>query len=192
MPRFREDSNWSLSRVAGELFHRGARPFVLKVAQTFLVIIVAIYLTKLAVLAMGMNEGYGYQFVSIATFLVDMAMMLVTMDSLLAVSSRRPKAWKKAVRAAMLLVIFNLIAWYGTDPLSASSLVVMNPFLVTPFALAVIAVMFWAPIRRYYMPMMEEELSLWSWFKYAWFSPLYTSSEYRVMYDDRERSLPLP
>ena len=42
MPRFREDSSWSLSRVAGELFHRGARPFVLKVAQTFLVIIVAI------------------------------------------------------------------------------------------------------------------------------------------------------
>ena len=127
MPRFREDSSWSPSETAEGLFHRGARPFVLKVAQSFLVIIVAIYLTKLAVLAMGMNEGYGNQFVSIATFLVDMAMMLVTMDSLLVVSSRRPKAWKKAVRAAMLLVIFNLIAWYGNDPLSASSLVVMNP-----------------------------------------------------------------
>ena len=48
MPRFREDSSWSPSETAEGLFHRGARPFVLKVAQSFLVIIVAIYLTKLA------------------------------------------------------------------------------------------------------------------------------------------------
>lgn len=59
MPRFREDSSWSPSGTVEGLFHRGARPFILKVAQSFLVIIAAIYLTKLAVLAMGMNEGYG-------------------------------------------------------------------------------------------------------------------------------------
>ena len=189
MVRFDGDRGWSIGRLAEEVFQRGTRPFVLKLAETFLVLICGIYLTKLAVLAMGMHAGYGDGFLSILTFVVDVAMLFITADSLLSVSSRRPKAWKKAVRAAMLLVVFNLIAWFGTGSMTAASLVTMNPLIVTPLALFVMAVMFWSPIRRYYMPMMEEELSLWSWFKFAWFSPLYTSESYRIMYDDdRERS----
>ena len=189
MARYEAPKRWSLKRLADSAFHSSTRPLVLKVAETFLVLIVCLYLTKLALLAMGMHEGYGNGIVSMATYVIDVAMLFITVDSLLSVSSRKPKAWKKVVRAGMLLVIFNIISWFSTSSLTASSLAAMNPVIVTPLAVAIILIMYWGPIRRYYTPLMEDELSVWSWFKFSLFSPLYTSSEYRVMYDDeRDRS----
>lgn len=177
----------SLDDLAESAYHAGTVPVVLKVAQTFLVLICALYLTKMAVLVMGLHEGYGDPLVSMATFVIDIVMLFVTADSLLSVSSRKPKAWKKVARAGMLLVIFNLIAWFGTDAMTASSLVSFNPMIVTPLAVIVILIMYWRPIRRYYTPLSEEVLPIGKWFLFSLFSPLYTSAEYRITYDDDRR-----
>lgn len=177
----------SLDALAGSLYRAGTRPVVLKVAETFLVLICCLYMTKMAVLVMGLHEGYGGAFYSMVTFVVDIVMLFITVDSLLSVSSRKPKAWKKVVRAGMLLVIFNLIAWFGTDSAAASSLVSFNPLIVTPLAVIVILIMYWKPIRRYYTPLMEEQLPIGRWFMFSLFSPLYTSEEYRISYDDDRR-----
>lgn len=169
---------------ANAAVRRGARPTALMVAEVFLMLIVGIYMTKMAMLAVGLHEGIGMHRTSLVVYIVEAAMLILTCDSLLVVSSRNPRAWKKMVRASTLLIVFNLIYWLGLSHSTAASFAVINPLLITPMAIFIILVMYWSPVRRYYTPIMEEERTLWQWFKYSWFSPLYTSESYRIMYEE--------
>lgn len=179
--------NVSLRDRANSAVHRGGRPIVLRIAEAFLMVIVAIYFAKVVMLAVGMYEGVGMPRTSLFMFMVEIVMLYVTADSLIAVSSRHPRAWKKVTRASVLLIVFNLIYWFGASSSTVVSYIAFSPVLVTPAALFIMLVMYWEPIRRYYMPVMEDEKSVWEWFKYSWVWPLYTAEEYRVMYDDERR-----
>ena len=176
----------SFRERANSAVHRGGRPVVLKIAEFFLMLIVGMYLAKIVVLAVGLYDVIGMHRTSLLTYVVEIFMLYLTVDSLFVVSSRNPRAWKKVSRASMLLIIFNLIYWFGSSSMTTASYVVVNPLIITPMALFIMVVMYWAPIRRYYMPVMEDERTIWQWFKFSWFSPLYTSKGYRVMYDDRD------
>ena len=98
--------------------------------------------------------------------------------------SKRPKAWKKVVRASFLLAIFNIVAWLGLSQSTAVGFVAFNPAIVTPLSLIILVMMFTRPIRSYYVPLMEEDMPLVNWVKYAFLTPLYTAEGYRIMYDD--------
>ncbi len=173
----------TIGNAVGSLFRKGATPMALKAAELFLVVIVGIYIAKVCILAMGIYEGIGGRYMPFVTLVIEVAMLFVTLDSLLVVSSRRPKAWKKVVRAAILLTIFNLYYWTGLSE-SLAAYVVFNPLLITPVALLVLVIMFTRTVRDYYVPLMEDERPLWDWVKYAFVSPLYTAERYHIMYDD--------
>ena len=176
--------------VRARLFRRrGEEPLILRFAELFLMFIISIYIAKICLLAFGMYLGYGLHRTSLLMFVVDIAMMFLTTDSLLAITSRRPKAWKKVTRASILLIVFNLASWLGIMGSTAASLVVFNPAVVTPPSLAVLIMMYLPSVRRYYTPIMEEERPLWAWFRYSWFWPLYTADRYRVVYDDERQGV---
>ena len=171
--------------VRARLFRRrGEEPLILRFAELFLMFIISIYIAKICLLAFGMYLGYGLHRTSLLMFVVDIAMMFLTTDSLLAITSRRPKAWKKVVRASFLLVIFNLVAWMGLSQSTALGFVALNPALVTPFSLAILVIMFTRPVRSYYVPLMEDDRPLKDWVKSVFASPLYTSEGYRIIYED--------
>lgn len=176
--------------VWARLFHRrGDEPLILRFAELFLMFIISVYIAKVCLLAFGMYLGYGYHRISLIMFVVDVAMLFLTTDSLLAITSRRPKAWKKVARASILLIVFNLTSWLGITGSTAASLVVFNPLVVTPPSMAVLLMMYLPSVRRYYMPIMEEEKPIGAWFGYSWFWPLYTAARYRVVYDDERRDV---
>ena len=151
-----------------------ATKLALKLAELFLLFVMGLYMVKICIIVNGMYVDFGRPYVSMFMFLVEVLMLVVTCDSVLVISSRRPKAWKKVVRASFLLVIFNLVAWMGLSQSTALGFVALNPALVTPFSLAILVIMFTRPVRSYYVPLMEDERPLWDWVKYA----------YRIIYED--------
>lgn len=163
---------------------KGSIPVALKFGEAFLLVILGLYIVKVCVLVTGMYEDYGRPYVSLFMFLVEIVMMVVTTDSALAIMSKRPKAWKKVVRASFLLAIFNIVAWLGLSQSTAVGFVAFNPAIVTPLSLIILVMMFTRPIRSYYVPLMEEDMPLVNWVKYAFLTPLYTAEGYRIMYDD--------
>lgn len=160
---------------------KGVVPLILKIAELFLMFVIGVYIAKVCIIAMGINGGEGGAMAYLTLF-IEVAMIVITLDSLLSVTSSKPKAWKKVVRAAMLLVVFNLYYWLGISH-SLSSYVVFNPLIITPVALVIMAIMFTRPVRDYYVPPLEERKPLRDWVKFAFFSPLYTSESYRIRYD---------
>lgn len=163
---------------------KGGVPLALKLAELFLLFVMGLYMVKICIIVNGMYVDFGRPYVSMFMFLVEVLMLVVTCDSVLVISSRRPKAWKKVVRASFLLVIFNLVAWMGLSQSTALGFVALNPALVTPFSLAILVIMFTRPVRSYYVPLMEDDRPLKDWFKSVFASPLYTSEGYRIIYED--------
>lgn len=162
---------------------KGSIPAALKIGEAFLLVILGLYIVKVCILIAGIYEGYGRPYVSLFMFLVEILMLTVTTDSVLAIMSKRPKAWKKVVRASFLLVVFNIVAWLGFSKSTAVGFVAFNPAIVTPLSLIILLMMFTRPIRSYYIPLMEDDKPLVSWVKYAFLFPLYTAEGYRIMYD---------
>lgn len=153
---------------------KGGVPLALKLAELFLLFVMGLYMVKICIIVNGMYVDFGRPYVSMFMFLVEVLMLVVTCDSVLVISSRRPKAWKKVVRASFLLVIFNLVAWMGLSQSTALGFVALNPALVTPFSLAILVIMFTRPVRSYYVPLMEDDRPLKDWVKSVFASPLYT------------------
>lgn len=163
---------------------KGGVPAALKLAELFLLLIIGLYLVKICILVNGMYVDFGRPYVSMVMFFIEVLMLVVTSDSVLVIGSRRPRAWKKVVRASFLLVFFNLVAWFGLSGSTAAGFVAFNPLLVTPLSVIMLVMMFTRPIRSYYVPLMEDDKPLVDWIKYAFASPLYTAEGYRIIYDD--------
>ncbi len=180
------DDSVSLADSATDVARRSVRPAVILVAEMFMIFIIGLYVAKMTVLVMGMSADVGDRGLTLLTFLIEIAMLFITIDSLASVSSRNPKAWRKVERAAFLLVIFNLLYSMGISGGTAVSFVSINPLIVTPLALAVAAILFWRPVREFYTPVMEDDLPLRRWVGYVLFWPLYPSDEYRILYDDMD------
>ncbi|MDO5854038.1 MAG: hypothetical protein Q4Q62_08425 [Thermoplasmata archaeon] len=172
------------------------RPLALLVAEGFLVLILSIYVGKIGVLAMYLlNEGPGGGMPTgvswnLFIFLCEIAMLFVTADALLGISSRRPKGWKKAVRGSLLLLLFTIVGTYTKDMGSVSSMVTLDPIIVLPLVVVVFALMLLPGVRRYYVPPMEEDRPLSKWIGFAFFSELYPAGRYRIAYDEERDYAP--
>ncbi|MDO5862292.1 MAG: hypothetical protein Q4Q58_05835 [Thermoplasmata archaeon] len=171
------------------------RPLALLVAECFLVLILSIYVGKICVLSMyllnetpggGMPTGVSW---NLFIFLCEIAMLFITADALLGISSRRPKGWKKAVRGSLLMLLFTMVGTYTKDMGSVSSMVTLDPAIVVPLVAVVFVLMLLPNVRAYYVPPMEEGRPLSAWIKFAFFSELYPAGRYRIAYPE-ERSYP--
>lgn len=169
------------------------RPAGVIVAEAFLVFIMAIYFAKVCVLSMGLfveapSDGIILSW-NLLFLLAEVAMLFITADSLMGLSSRRPKGWKKAARGALLLLVFTLIGSFIQGSVAVSGLVSLDPLIAAPLVLTVMISILVSSVRDYYVPPMEVRRPLRAWLAFAAFSDLYPAGTYRISYAE-EREYP--
>lgn len=155
-------------------------PAALYAAQFLLFVIMAVYFTKLAMLAMGVTSGYGDQQASVIIYIVDVAMLLTAVDAVLGIQSRRPASWRKVMRSAILLFLFSVAGMLVGTGMSASSLVTFSPIAVAAICIPVSFLMFTGSVRRYYVHPMLEMPPLGRWVVYILFSRLFPARGYEL------------
>ena len=103
------DAVAEVERIQRQVEKHDSLPMALYVAEVFLFIIIAIYFTKLAVLGMGLVSDYGDHVMNVVTYVIDVVMLIATVDAVLGISSRKPSSWRKVMRGAGLLFIFSIM-----------------------------------------------------------------------------------
>ena len=119
-----------VERIQRQVEKHDSLPVALYVAEVFLFIIIAIYFTKLAVLSMGLVSDYGDHVMNVVTYVIDVVMLIATVDAVLGISSRKPSSWRKVMRGAGLLFIFSIVGSLLGAGMSASALLTLSPVVV--------------------------------------------------------------
>lgn len=158
-------------------------PLPLYLAEFFLFVVIAVYFAKICVMCAGMASDIGGPRTTILVYVVDVIMMIATLDAVLGITSSKPSSWRKVMRSALLLFVFSLIGYVSGTGLSASSLVVMNPLLIAAICIPVGAIMFLRSVREYYVPLKQEMPPLSRWVKYMLFTQLFPARKYQLSYE---------
>lgn len=173
----------SVGEKAAGLLVQAVRPLALRIAELFMLIITAIYVAKTIALSVGMYTGVGFREVSLVSYLADMVLMFISIDTVVTMSSRNPDAWKKTVRAAVLLVAVNTLYFVGLPSSTAASVIAFNPIAVFPISVLVIVLMMLPMVREYYVPIGMKVPNVSTWIAFAAFWPLFPKGTYRLSFN---------
>ncbi len=156
-------------------------PVPLYIAELFLFLIIAVYFIQLTVLGMGITSDYGDVVISVMTYMIDVVMIIATVDAVLGISSKKPSSWRKVMRGALLLFVFSIVgALLGS--VSATGLVALSPLFVTVVCIPIAAIMMLRPVREYYVPPMLDMPSIGRWISYILFTQLFPARKYEIDY----------
>ena len=169
----KEDSYRRLRRI----------PKTLYVAIAVLGLVMMIYLTKLAVLAIGLLSGFGKPELNIIVFVFEFAMIVLTIDSIIGITSNRPKAWRKVERSCIITMMAMSIGSMGYNENLASSLVVVEPVYMVALAIPFV-MMFRHNVREYYTPPMTEVRPVKDWLLFILTGSIYPPNTYELKYPD--------
>lgn len=171
-----------MDRIGRQVEMHERLPASLYVAGFFLFLIIAVYFMQLAVLGMGITSDYGDIAISVVTFVIDVVMLIATVDAVLGISSRKPSSWRKVMRGALLLFVLSILtAVLGSA--SATGLVALSPVMVTVICIPIAAIMLTGTVRSYYVPPMLDMPSPGRWMAYVFFGQLFPAREYRIRYE---------
>ena len=81
-------------RIGRQIEGHERLPIPLYIAELFLFLIIAVYFMQLAVLGMGITSDYGDVVISVATYIIDVIMIIATVDAVLGISSKKPSSWR--------------------------------------------------------------------------------------------------
>lgn len=176
----------NIGDAVSSLVDRAVCPMALRFAELFMMVIIGIYVAKLLVLGMGFSSGYGFREAALISFVMDVALMFMTVDSLLTLSTADSRSWKKAVRAAVLLVVVNLLYHAGFSA-TAAGVISFNPIMIIIVSAMVICCLFLRQVREHFVPPGLEMPPLRSWVAFAAFWPLFPSEHYRMAFDRAEK-----
>ncbi len=162
------------------------RPVSLFIAELFLLLIVCIYSSKICIMGMGLLEGdySGREVEFLIMCVFDIAMMFLSLDSIIGISSRKPQSWRKVIRAGFLLMVISVLNWIVGISIPGD-LTTVNPLVLLPLVAIIIAIMFRCKVRRYYTPPLVEEKPLGEWIKYAVNAQAFDSESYRICYQNK-------
>ncbi len=173
-------------RINRQINGHGFKPLALYLAQFFLFVVIAVYFAKISVLSMGIVSGYGNSVITIIVYVIDVLMMLVTIDAVLGISSGKPLSWCKVMRGAILLFMFSMIGSTLGTGMSASSLVTFSPVLMAVICVPVAALMFTRAVREYFVLPMLDMPPLRRWIGFVFFSQLYPERRYKIAYEQSD------
>ena len=169
-------------RIQRQVKGHESLPAALYVAEVFLFIIIAVYFTKLAVLSMGIVSDYGDHVASVVTYVVDVIMLIATVDAVLGISSRKPSSWRKVMRGAILLFVFSVIGSIAGTGMSASALVTFSPVVVAVMCIPILGIMMTRTVRDHYVPPLQEMPGISRWIAFAFFGQLFPAGRYEIDY----------
>ena len=169
-------------RIGRQIEGHERLPVPLYIAEFFLFLIIAVYFIQLAVLGMGITSDYGDVVISVLTYIIDVVMIIATVDAVLGISSKKPSSWRKVMRGAGLLFIFSIIGSLLGAGMSASALLTLSPVAVAVICIPVAAIMFTRRVREHYVPPMQQMPSLGRWLSFAFFGQLFPNGRYEIDY----------
>ena len=169
-------------RIGRQIEGHERLPVPLYIAEFFLFLIIAVYFIQLAVLGMGITSDYGDVVISVLTYIIDVVMIIATVDAVLGISSKKPSSWRKVMRGAGLLFIFSIIGSLLGAGMSASALLTLSPVAVAVICIPVAAIMFTRGVREHYVPPMQQMPSLGRWLSFAFFGQLFPNGRYEIDY----------
>ena len=170
-------------RIGRQIEGHERLPVPLYIAEFFLFLVIAVYFIQLAVLGMGITSDYGDVVISVLTYIIDVVMIIATVDAVLGISSKKPSSWRKVMRGALLLFVFSIVgAVLGSA--SATGLVALSPLFVTVVCIPIAAIMMMRSVRSYYVPPMLEMPSLGRWLGFVLFTQLFPARKYEIDYGD--------
>lgn len=108
--------------------------------------------------------------------------MIIALDALIGLSSKRMKSWRKVVRSSIFLLVMTPIA--SSDSGNVATYVTFKPWIIIAVVIPVITLMFTKTVRRYYMPMMAEDRPIIAWIRFLLWTPVYDYTSYRIHYDE--------
>lgn len=170
-------------RIGRQIERHERLPVPLYIAEFFLFLIIAVYFIQLAVLGMGITSDYGDVVISVLTYIIDVVMIIATVDAVLGISSKKPSSWRKVMRGALLLFVFSIVG-AALGSASATGLVALSPLFVTVVCIPIAAIMMMRSVRSYYVPPMLEMPSLGHWLSFVLFTQLFPARKYEIDYGD--------
>ncbi len=163
------------------------RPIAVLIAEAFLIITLAIYFAKICVLGMAMYKEIDTTISwNLFFFFMEVAMLCLTANAMVGLSSRRESGWKRAVTSSGILFLLTIFGKFLGQSMSAASTIYLPPEIVAPLTIAVIILMLLPSTRDFYVPPMETRLPLSSWVRYAFYGKLYNSGVYRISYENED------
>ncbi len=130
---------------------------------------------------------------SISMMVFNLAMLLLTADSIIGIASARPSSWRKVMRSSIILVsislLYDFLEGIGID----YAFLAFQDYLIVPVVAVTILIMMLPSVRRFYTPPLAEMPPLKSWIGYIFFWPLLPRGTYRFSKGDsadKEESAP--
>ena len=177
-----KDAVAEAERIQRQVKGHESLPAALYVAEAFLFIIIAIYFAKLAVLGMGIVSDYGDHVTSVITYVIDVIMLIATVDAVLGISSRKQSSWRKVMRGAVILFVFSLIGSAAGTGMSASALVTFSPIVVAVMCIPVMGIMLTRNVREHYVPPFQDMPGIGRWIAFTFFGQLFPARRYEIDY----------
>ena len=158
------------------------KPAILFLAEMFLIVLCANYILKMIALTSMMSQNIeDYTFtlwtikdlsfqalVNISIVVMDLFFLVLTIDSVLGIASRRATSWRKVVRSCVTFVIPLWISAFITKPDALSHIFDFNVYATTIVLIIVMTIMLASSaIRRYYTPVGYEMPPMRSWIRFA-------------------------
>ncbi len=167
-----------------KLWKRSGKPLAIVVAEAFLILTVILYFVRIVVLSMAAfiedPEETRVLNLTMLTYIFEIAMIFVTINALLGMSSHRPSGWKTVARSSALLAIMTFIGLVTGHYLSVASLVFRVPE-VFPLVAIILILWFTRSVREYYTPPLENTPPLKQWVMFAIGYRMYPKGEYRII-----------
>ena len=160
------------------------RPKLLIAAEIALTFVIIVYLTKICMLIASIYSGFGKIGISMAAMVFEIVMMYIAFDSLIGISSNRPKSWRKTVRSGIIMIVMMGVSNIITHASSGLSLVVFRTEFVLLIMIPTIFIMMTKSVREYYTPPMTENKPLIDWIRYLGIDPLYEAQRFELAYDE--------
>ncbi len=170
-------------RKRGEGPDRAKVPVLLAIGEFFLCLTIIRYMLNFLINLQIRVDDAGTMSLRIFSLMFSLAMILVTVSSVIGIASARPKSWRKVVRTSILLMLVNL----GYEALQSMGMdlagAVFDDLFLAIMTAITIGVMMLPSVRRFYLPPMTDDPPLSKWAGYVFATRLFPEATYRYAKD---------
>lgn len=180
---------WYRDNISADVAYADRMPAVLIITELFLLALLANYVLKLISMGCMMSEEilhYDYSFESLLSLpfhgwfnigmvFMDLYFIILMIDSILGISSRKAPSWRKVVRCCFTVVIPLWYAAFVTKVSGMSHLFDFNVYITTAVLYDILLLMLLSDrIKRYYTPIGYEMPDTIAWIKYAFWGDIFS------------------
>ncbi len=181
--------SWFRENVKTDIAYADRMPPVLIITELFLLALLANYVLKLIAMGCMMSDEilmYDYSlgnlfslplhaWYNIGLVIMDLYFMVLMIDSILGIASRKASSWRKVVRCCFTVVVPLWYSSFVTHVTGISHLFDFNVYITTAVMYDVLLLMLLSDrIKRYYTPIGYNMPDTVAWIKYAFIGDIFS------------------